>query len=390
MANLKKYIIKAPIDPEIDLKVRDDLEYYVTLPETYSSKKEYGVVFCITAWGDNASSDYQLKKMHPYIADKYEVIVVGVRYHNDLRQNEEDIKIDLNGICSFYNISKNQLLSLKDGNEILDKLFEILEERQIYSLDNSLAFEVKEYHYSSFGFMPAIDHMNVLVDLMKNYNINKEQIIAYGSSYGGYIALMLGKIAPRTFSAIIDNSGFCYTNIDEILGGIIEGANGSYPRVINGRRYQIPIVRNTIWSLDEMSPYYFSDAHRKIRNVLIEDHMTKSETVYCIFHSVKDTLVPIKVKDKFCDKIGKDHDVHYWRITSEDIDGVIFKTLKHGMESSLIKLFDLSVECIGSIVSKTTNLIDFDLNSIYDFDCGDRTYKFSYLKDELKVEIIKK
>lgn len=390
MAYTRKHVAKAPVDQEIGVEARATLEYYVTLPDTYNDKKNYGVVFCITAWGDRADSDYQLKKLRPYIADNYNLIVVGIRYHNDLRRKEDDIKIDLERICNFYNIPRHELYNLTDGDLVLDKLFQMLHAKQIFSLDSTLAVETKALHYSSFGFMPAIDHIYVLEDLIKNYNIDKKQIIAYGSSYGGYVALMLGKIAPKTFSLIIDNSGFCYTDLKEVFGGMVEGIGGSFSKEINGRRYQIPITRNTIWSLDEMSENYFSDAHRKIRNVLLEEHMTKSETVYCIYHSVKDILIPIEVKDKFCNAIGKDHDVHYWRITNEDIDGVTFKTLDHGMEASLRGLFDLSLECIGGGISKITDLIDFDLDSIYEFDCGDRVYKFSYSKDGLKVEIIKK
>ncbi|MDD7794619.1 hypothetical protein PTZ02_10085 [Clostridium sp. 'White wine YQ'] len=36
--------------------------------------------------------------------------------------------------------------------------------------------------YSYFGFMPAIDHLNVLFEIIKNYNIDKQKIIAFGRS----------------------------------------------------------------------------------------------------------------------------------------------------------------------------------------------------------------
>jgi len=85
--------------------------------------------------------------------------------------------------------------------------------------------------------------------------------MAFGSSYGGYITSLMGKYAPFTFSLIIDNSGFCVSSLYEVVGEKTGGYNGAIARYINNKRYEIPVVTDTIWSIDETSEYYFSDAH---------------------------------------------------------------------------------------------------------------------------------
>jgi Protein of unknown function (DUF2920). len=68
--------------------VRDTLEYSLTLPPGFDPSKKYGLVFCIPGYGDDADSDYQANKLRPYIAGKYDLIVAGIRYHNDKKQVE--------------------------------------------------------------------------------------------------------------------------------------------------------------------------------------------------------------------------------------------------------------------------------------------------------------
>lgn len=148
----------------------------------------------------------------------------------------------------------------------LDTLFDIVIQKNISSLEERLALKQHSAHkYSSFGFMPAIGYLTVVYQILQDYKINKKNIIAFGSSYGGYIVSLMGKITPNTFSLIIDNSEFCKAQLEEIYGKGRKALN----RYVNDRRYEIPIITDTIWSNDESSEFYFSDAHRQIRSLLI-------------------------------------------------------------------------------------------------------------------------
>lgn len=387
LAITQKISIEAPIDPEINIKSRDTLEYYITFPNGYDKSKKYGLVFCITGYGDSAVSDYQMNKLRPYIADKYNIIVVGVRYHNDLRITGE-ISGDIDRICNWYGVNKSYFKNLNDGQQVTNDLYDLLISKNLFSLDPRASVKCNAYHnYSSFGFMPAIDHLIVLFDILNKYNIDKSNIISFGSSYGGYISLLMAKYAPNTFSLIIDNSGFCVSDLHEIFGGIVGGAGGSFPKYVDGKRYEIPFTTNTLWSLDETSEYYFSDSHKKIRSLILEEHRTPSKTVYFSYHSQKDSLIPIEQKDKMYDVIKKFNVIYYKRVNEQDMDGKMFKSLSHGMSASLKEMFDFSVAEFRKMNVDKESDTDFDRNVTYGFPCLDKLYNFTYTDKGFKVEI---
>lgn len=58
MAFIKKYSIVSPDDPEVDVKVRDFLEYYMVFPMGYNHMKKYGLCFCIAGYGETVDSEY--------------------------------------------------------------------------------------------------------------------------------------------------------------------------------------------------------------------------------------------------------------------------------------------------------------------------------------------
>lgn len=386
MAMTKRFSIKAPTDPEIYINCRDNLEYSITFPEGYDETNSYGLVFCIPGYGDNADSEYQVEKLRPYIADKHKVLTVGVRYHNDKRDTP-DYTINLDAVCSWYHLGRNYFQGM-NGNQVIEAIFELLKSRNIFSLESRLAFKTTPFHkYSSFGFLPAIDHLNVLYDITKTINIDKRNIIAFGTSYGGYIASLMAKYAPQTFSLVIDNSGFCVSQLSEVFGGQIGGCGATIPRYIDNLRYEIPVTLETVWSLEENSPYYFSDSHKQIRSLLMADHRTYSDTMYCCYHSVSDTIAPIDLKDKMYSILEKHNPIYYKRITKEDIDGILYKNLEHGMNASLRTLFDISFNEYEKMHIKKDSQIDFDRDITYGFSCSDKLYKFSYSRLGIDVRI---
>lgn len=363
------------------------MEYFVTFPDGYDPTKSYGLVFCIPGYGDTADSVYHADKLRPYLADKYNLLTVGVRYHNDQRfTNQSNIHLD--SICQWYHLKSNYFQGL-NGNQVVDAIFDLLRSRNIFSLESRLAFKTSSFHkYSSFGFMPAIDHLKVLHDISNKINIDKHNIIAFGTSYGGYIASLMAKYAPQTFCLVIDNSGFCVSQLREVFGGQVGGVGAVNIKEIDGQRYEIPVTVDTIWSLDETSPYYFSDSHRKIRSLMVEEHRLPFNTMHCCYHSVRDTISPISLKDKTYSILKKYNPIFYKRIeTAVDIDGLVFKNLDHGMNASLRRLFDMAMVEYEKLNLEQEGLTDFDRDITYEFDCSDKTYKFAYSRFGLDVTI---
>lgn len=199
----------------------------------------------------------------------------------------------------------------------------------------------------------------------------------------------MAKYAPHTFPLVIDNSGFCVCQLDEILGSKLGGATGTVPRYIDGKRYTILANAKTLWSLDETSDFYFSDAHKYIRNLLVEEHRVKSDTVYCCYHSIQDNIAPIGLKDKMYESLRKYNQTYYKRVEDKDIDGQLFKTTEHGMRASLRSMFDCSMEKYREFVLKGNWDTDFELGATNKFACLDRQYKFSFSDKGLEITIDK-
>jgi predicted peptidase len=209
--------------------------------------------------------------------------------------------------------------------------------------------------------------------------------MAYGSSYGGYIALLLGKFAPHTFSAIIDNSGFSRASVIDIctreykLGSVVYRHEG----------VTIQAIADEPWTLsDELDPNYFSESCRSIRSLLEESHRIPSDTSYYIFHGDEDKVCPTSEKEQVVEILRKYNLVNFKKVTADDIDGRVFKDLSHGMKASLRGVFDLVQEAGGKL-QKSEDLTDFDRSSVHTFACGTKTYSFSYSNDhQIRVEIL--
>ena len=374
-------------DPETKKETRTELTYLVTVPDNFNPAQPHGVVFCITGFGDTADSDYQINKLRPYIADKYNMLTVGVRYHNDARVDGR-YDINLVELGRFFGVGDGLAGMQGNWDSVAMKIFELMITNQVRQLPIYLAPKTGAYQqYSSFGFLPAVDHLDVLYDLSRQYEIDKKRIVAMGAGYGGYIASLAAKLAPFTFSQIIDVSGYCMTELSEVFGGLIGRASMGFNREIEGERYTIPLITGTIWSVDELSEYYFSDAHRQIRNLLNQSHRVTSPTVHCHYHSIEDSMSPIDLKDRYCSILDKYNPVYYRRIEEEDVDGELFKNLAHCMDVSLEKIFDQSVEKYLTMPLSKGDDIDFDRNVSYSFPCSDKLYNFTYTEAGLDVQI---
>ncbi|MEC0266530.1 DUF2920 family protein [Paenibacillus anseongense] len=380
--------------PDVELGYRRSLvEYQLTFPEA-GVNEETGLILFITPFGDTPSSEYQANKLRPYLANKSNCIVAGVHYwgvDNEIKSVRFD-NAYFATLSSLYGIPWTDFLkndgSLQDG--CLEILAFHLKQRGIQHLfGHSSPYTLMSYHlkgeYQSFGFLPALDYLSVLGDILKKHTINRRRIIAYGSSYGGYIALLLGKFAPHTFSAIIDNSGFSRASVidictkDYMLGPVVYRHEG----------VTIQAIADEPWTLsDELDPNYFSDSCRAIRSLLEEAHRITSDTTYYIFHGDEDKVCPTSEKEQVVDILKKYNQVNFKKVTADDIDGRVFKDLSHGMKASLRGIFDLVQEAGGKL-QKSEDLTDFDRSSVHTFVCGNKSYRFSYSNDyQIRAEIL--
>ncbi|MGV8056602.1 MAG: DUF2920 family protein [Smithellaceae bacterium] len=390
MTTEQKFSVKPHADIELGVN-RKDLEYFITFPDK-GICSDTGLIFCIPGYGDSPESVYQKDKLRPYLANKYNCLVCGIKYFGIFATTENwncnPCQEFIWTVERFHGISRNEFI--RDGQIFMDRLTGIMKakgvERAIPYARIGLINGRGEYQ--SFGFLPAIDHLTVLGEILQKYPLDRSRIIAFGTSYGGYIALLLGKYAPETFAAIIDNSGFSRLDIDEMCGR--EMMMVAKEMDINGILFTC--FNDNPWTVrDDQSPFYLSDGRRKIRSLLEREHLAPSPTRYYIFHSLRDQIAPISEKKQFVNNLqSKSIAVFFREIDENDLDGKIFKTTEHGMEASLRGIFDLAATDAENL-KKNNAVNDFELGVTRDFICADQIYHFRYNRDyQLQVSVSKK
>lgn len=370
--------------PDLELAMeRRGFDYALRLPSAGLSP-ETGLILYVYGFAARYDDPYA-KKLLPYLADTYDCIAVSVDYH-DARSHlaaphgapawpAEDFFVKLR---QHHGIT----VSAPAGasfHAIFTPVMKALAAQGIERLHPECHFIKGVEGYVNFGLLPALDHLRVLHDVLRTHAVNKKRIFALGTSYGGYIALLMAKLAPNSFRLIIDNSGF--------------SGPDDCPETIYGMScYTDPVVIMTrcpfAFSRDPDSPFHFSDSRRAIRTVGVAGHYgLPSDTVLHSYHSATDTVAPIQAKRQTVQEIRRfrDHDLRL--IGESDLDGRVFKTLEHGMKASMRGLFELSYQRWMADGHAAAAHTDFDLGTRHRLPCGDEDYVLTFGDDGVSLTI---
>lgn len=161
--------------------------------------------------------------------------------------------------------------------------------------------------------------------------------IFIGGSYGGYLALLIAKIAPWYVDVVLDNSGSAIPLVDFLLGRETKTPDTylHYPH------YTFCLFTKTMWNRNLNSPYYFRDENFIIRSILNPTHLIlqkekNPDTLFISYHSIEDVLSPFKDKEKLYDVLKElDFDAKLNLIRDESqVDNKTIKSLSHGLRMS--------------------------------------------------------
>ncbi|MBZ7969413.1 DUF2920 family protein, partial [Campylobacter molothri] len=207
-------------------------------------------------------------------------------------------------------------------------------------------------------------------------------------SYGGYLSLLIAKIAPWYVDGVIDNSGGALPSLRYIIGRDMQmcDAYEEYPHNI------INCNVKTHWTRkDPNSLYYFKDENYIIRAILNSSHLilganVNPNIIYVSYHSLKDTNTPAKYKIELykCFKqLNLDATLHLIQ-DEKDIDGKFIKSLDHGMRLNNRSLFKKELPLmLEKLKDKKSPMRE---NSI-SYPCKNKVFKFKDEGDKFKLEI---
>lgn len=389
-------------DAELGIKRASKLEYRIS----YDNEKEIkAIVFIIGGFGANANISF-LDFDREYIAKKFDVVTVNVFYHCFCARRSIDEKYSAITIFTkedlpklsqaLFDVGINMHVSLENAHqsyELLNRHIATLKSQgklaQNYQARLTSTFIPPNGDYQNYGIMAAIDHINALKDLVKRFpkfsNLPK---IYGGGSYGGYLSLLIAKIAPWYVDGVIDNSGSVLPLLEYIIGRNIN----KYDYLFNDPNTFIEMFIKTYWTRkDENSLYFFGNENYMIRALLNSSHLQiqakkNNNIIFVSYHSAKDEFGTSKDKETLFESykaLGHDVNLHLIKDESQ-IDGRFIKDLKHGMRISDKALFRKELPLVLEKLQGRKSLMQE--NSI-SCPCGNKAFTFKDVGNKFELAI---
>ncbi|MCW1365705.1 DUF2920 family protein [Campylobacter jejuni] len=389
-------------DVELNIKRTSKLEYRIS----YDNEKDIkAIVFIVGGFGANANISF-LDFDREYIAKNFDVVTVNVFYHCfcHRRSNVEKYsaitmftKEDVSNLSqALLEIGVNINVNLENAQqcyELLNQNITTLKSQgklaQNYQAKFTSTFIPPNGEYQNFGIMAAIDHINALKDLVKRFPKFADLPKIYGGgSYGGYLALLIAKIAPWYVDGVIDNSGSALPPLNYILGREMEHSCGDYYEDFPHNR--IIFFLKTHWTRKENSPYFFNNENYFIRTLLNKDHLIlqsqkNKNIIYVSYHSKEDPLTPANFKEQTMQILKiLGYDVSLNLIDENKIDGKFIKNLDHGCGIPDKALFRKELPLMLEKLQKRKSFMQE--NSI-SYPCGNKVFTFKDVGDKFELEI---
>ncbi|EDO7965592.1 DUF2920 family protein [Campylobacter coli] len=389
-------------DVELGIKRTSKLEYRIS----YDDEKDLkAIVFVIGGYGANANI-YFLDSYRNYIAKNFDVVTINVFYHcfcqrrSDVEKysaykyfQEEDIENIKNLLNQFHfsygEINNDNALFL--ANSLVKHVENLKMQNKLdhnFKLNFTSTFIPPNGDYQNFGIMAAIDHINALKDLVKRFPKFADLPKIYGGgSYGGYLSLLIAKIAPWYVDGVIDNSGVCLPFLACILGR--EMNQGEF--YFEGSGYRLYCFVYKYWNRNMNSSYYFGDENYLIRAILNSNHLKiqaniDSDIVFSSYHSLQDTRASAQNKIelyKCYQELGYDATLHLIK-DENDVDGRFIKSLEHGLRMTDKALFRKELPLM---LEKLQGRKSFMRENSISYPCGNKVFAFKDVGDKFKLEI---
>ena len=179
---------------------------------------------------------------------------------------------------------------------------------------------LKRKNPTDFGYLQALDALRALWYVQQGLKANRVlfhsgRIYATGGSAGGHVALMCDKLAPRTFTCVIDICGMTKLN-DDIAFGLRAGSN------LNARYSKIP-----------GKPNYLTADEREIRAIDNPAHLAEMKKLghtakIIVVHGVDDATAPFADAKELVEAMKAAHlDVEPVYINKAHVDGKVYTRL---------------------------------------------------------------
>lgn len=370
----RHFTIQAPADFEHGLP-REPLSYSVYSPEDGKASEadaKRPLLFFIGGFGFRRNGDYVAGKLVPHLVSKG-FITVTVDYHGSLVRTTSDPSFTVRPDW-FDDFRRVSGVNVPDDPKAVIAL---LRANGVAELPPE--FSVIKHcgnDYESFGTLGALDHLQVYSDLIRRGILfDRQRVVAFGTSHGAYLAMMLLKFAPRTLSAVIENSCWVHA-IETEMNNLWQPHRHHF----DAGGVRVYYSNYSPWTRDDSSDAgYLKPAHLRVRD-LREDHYDRASGVSVVsYHGEDDQMIPADQKRSLWKALGNHVDLHATMVTADKVDGHLFKNTLHGLNASLIGLFGDALAKLGQIPGRPGD--DFQIAKRRTLDCGEAQYAIDYRAD---------
>ena len=366
MYQSKSYEITSTDDIELGIKRKSKLEFKVSFDDTKPMKALFVFINGIR------SADYAGYEEHlaEFVVKEFEVAVLRVDYHcigfrpqtgatyyMDKKDKEIFAKCCDGVIKLPKNFLNDDILDQDESLKIcqsLDCIIQTLKNQGKVPNDFlaplSISLQPTKNEYNNFGLMQALDIINAIYFVRKNHAKFKlaktPKTLLFGTSHGGYLALLCAKFAPWLIDAVVENSGYANAPFRMLgLGKYIDYLKIQEWSMKPSENIGLIVFTKTHFNRDENSLNCYTEAHDKIRSLPELDHLQTQaachKAVFVSYHSARDfDIARPEPKQRLYQMLAKlDFDATLHLIKDEsEIDGKFIKNLEHGMGMSMKSL----------------------------------------------------
>jgi len=367
-----KHTVRAHHDFELHHDLQREVDYWLYIPR----RDIKGLVLYIAGFGEDTGA-YR-KKFQKYICSSHSMACLSVDYHCFFSRPNNGGSISIEP----HIMTLLRTITGCTNNEAVITVLETLDKMKISQSPIAIPALIcpQKQEYQNFGILPALDHIFTLNDVFNRYPNIPKTIYAIGSSYGGYIANIISKLAPSTLNAVFDNSSWAAPNMRYITGYEL-----GYPEYVLKHSPNIVLQCNVTspWSSSPFMPNGFNNDRQLIRS-FPESHLDTmaqsggNKTIYRFVHARSDGIANTEDKIALADRMSaRGFDVKMQIYSEKDIDGRYVKTMAHGMNLSMQTFFS---RCLDQTQSKVRNdqIIDTDFEHDIRYTCETKTYRISY------------
>lgn len=226
-----------------------------------------------------------------------------------------------------------------------------------------------------YGYLQALDALRALYHVYSGLDqagiaFDKGRIFSTGGSGGGNVSLMANKLAPRTFTGIVDMCGMAKLS-DNIAFGLPGGSKAS-----------------ACYSRDPESPRYLTPDAQAVRDVGNADHVKTMKALgnaakLISIHGATDDLISPVEKRAMIDTMrdaGLDAELHW--ITDQEVDGEAIRGTGHilGDWTAIVFRFaDAYLDPAAPQAISRAGLTDFERrDDVVAYTTPNGSYRISY------------